>query len=101
MAKKSKIVRNEQRKATVAQYAARRMELKKVLQSSEASYEEKELAAKKLRKLPRDSSPTRIRNRCELTGRCRGYYRKFGLCRNMLRDRSMKGELPGVTKASW
>ena len=101
MAKKSKIVRNQQRKATVAKFAERRMELKQTLRSADASYEEKELAAKKLRKLPRDSSATRIRNRCELTGRARGYYKKFGLCRNMLRDRAMKGELPGVTKSSW
>ncbi len=101
MAKKSKIVRNQQRKDTVVKYAARRKELKAVLASADASYEDKETAAKKLRKLPRDSSATRIRNRCELTGRARGYYRKFGLCRNMLRERSMRGELPGVTKSSW
>lgn len=101
MAKKSKIVRNNKRKDAVKKYAERRTELKKILRSADASYEDKEVAAKKLRKLPRDSSATRIRNRCELTGRSRGYYRKFGLCRNMLRDRAMKGELPGVTKSSW
>jgi small subunit ribosomal protein S14 len=101
MAKKSKIVKNEKRKKTVQQYAARREELKETLRSMKASPEEKEIAAKKLRKLPRDSSATRIVNRCQLTGRPRAYYRKFGLSRLALRERAMKGELPGVTKSSW
>ena len=101
MAKKSKVVRNEKRKVTVKKYAAKRAELKATIRSMKTSPEEKDLAAEKLRKLPRDSSATRIRNRCQLTGRPRAFYRKFGLCRLALRDRSMKGELPGVTKSSW
>jgi len=101
MAKKSKIIRNEKRKATVKAYAARRAELLSTLRSVKASHEDKELAAKKLRKLPRDSSSTRVRNRCHLTGRARAFYRKFGLCRLALRERAMRGELPGVTKSSW
>lgn len=101
MAKKSKVVKNNKRIATVAKYAAKRKELKKVLQSSKASYEEKEEASKKLRALPRDSSPTRIRNRCMLSGRPRGVYSKFGLSRIALRDKAHCGELPGVTKSSW
>lgn len=101
MAKKSKIIQNERRKETVKKFAVRRAELKETLRSPKTSHEDKELAAKQLRKLPRDSSRTRIRNRCHLTGRPRGFYRKFGLCRLALRDRAMKGELPGITKSSW
>ncbi|MFN8391537.1 MAG: 30S ribosomal protein S14 [Bdellovibrionota bacterium] len=101
MAKKSKVIKNEKRRKMVKQYAAKRAELKEILASQKTSPEEKEAAGKKLRKLPRDSSRTRIRNRCELTGRPRAFYRKFGLSRLALRDRAMKGELPGVTKSSW
>ena len=101
MAKKSKIARNEQRKKKVEQYAGKRAELKGILASQSVSDEEKEEAAVKLRKLPRDSSPTRIRNRCLLSGRPRGFYRKFGLSRLALRERALRGELPGVTKSSW
>jgi len=101
MAKKSKIIKNEKRKAMVKRYAAKRAELKEVLRSPKSTDEAKEEAERKLRALPRDSSATRIRNRCQLTGRPRGFYRKFGLCRLALRDRSMRGELPGVTKSSW
>ncbi len=101
MAKKSKIVKNEKRKVIVKKFAAKRAELQETLRSMKSSDEERELAGKKLRKLPRDSSRTRIRNRCELTGRPRAVYRKFGLARSALRERAMRGELPGVTKASW
>ena len=101
MAKKSKIKRNEQRKVTVEQYAERRAELKEIIRSPKTSYEAREEAFIKLRKLPRDSSATRIRNRCELTGRPRSFYRKFGLCRIKLREKGVAGELPGLTKSSW
>ena len=85
----------------VRKYAAKRAELKATLRSPKTSPEDREFAAQKLRRLPRDSSATRIRNRCQLTGRPRAFYRKFGLCRLALRERAMKGELPGVTKSSW
>ena len=101
MAKKSQVVRNERRKRTVKKFAAKRAELQATLRSVKASPEDKELAGKKLRKLPRDSSRTRVKNRCKLTGRPRAYYRKFGLSRLALRERAMRGELPGVTKSSW
>lgn len=89
MAKKSVVVRNEKRKELIDRYAAKREELKKA-----GDYEA-------LRKLPRDSSPTRLKNRCTLTGRARGVYEKFGLCRQMLRKLALEGKLPGVKKASW
>ncbi len=89
MAKKSVIARNEKRKALVDKYAARREELKKA-----GDYEA-------LSQLPRNSSPTRVRNRCVLTGRGRGVYEKFGLCRQMFRKLALEGKLPGVRKASW
>ena len=101
MAKKSKIARNIQRMKCVAQYAERRAELKSVIRSGSSSEEDKDEARAKLRKLPKNSSRIRIRNRCELTGRPRGFYRKFGLSRLALRDKALKGELPGVTKSSW
>ncbi len=89
MAKKSVVARNEKRRALVEKYAAKREELKKA-----GDYEA-------LRKLPRDSSSTRIRNRCVLTGRGRGVYEKYGLCRQMFRQLALEGKLPGVKKASW
>ncbi|WP_294347568.1 30S ribosomal protein S14 [Prosthecochloris sp.] len=89
MAKKSVIARNEKRKALVEKYAAKREELKKA-----GDYEA-------LCKLPRNSSPTRVRTRCVLTGRGRGVYEKFGLCRQMFRKLALEGKLPGVRKASW
>jgi len=101
MAKTSKINRNEQRKATVAKYAERRAELKKTIKSPRTAPAERELAMRALRKMPRDASATRVRNRCAMTGRPRGYYRKFGVSRIALRDLALAGELPGVTKASW
>lgn len=101
MAKKSKIVKNEQRRATVERYAARRKELRDILKSATASPEEKETAKSKLAKLPRDANPNRIRNRCLLTGRARATYRKFGVSRHVFRELALKGEIPGVRKASW
>jgi small subunit ribosomal protein S14 len=101
MAKTSMVNRDVKRKKLVTKFAARRDALKKTISSVNASYEEKMEAAVKLQKLPRDSSPSRVRNRCELSGRPRGVYRKFGLGRNKLRDLAMKGEVPGVIKASW
>lgn len=101
MAKKSSIEKNDRRKKLVAKYAARRAELKAIINNPRTTLEEREDAGIKLRKLPRDSSATRVRNRCSLTGRSRAYYRKFGLSRISLRELALAGELPGVTKASW
>jgi small subunit ribosomal protein S14 len=101
MAKTSMVNRDIKREKLAKQYAAKRDALKKIISSQNASYEEKADAVIKLQKLPRDSSPVRLRNRCALTGRPRGVYRKFGLARNKLRDLALKGEVPGVIKASW
>ena len=101
MAKKSMIVKNERRIKIVKRYAERRAELKSIISSFESSEEEIFAARSKLNSLPRDSSATRIRNRCLITGRPRAYYRKFALSRLALREKALKGELPGVTKASW
>jgi len=101
MAKKSRIEKNNRRKRTVAKYAKLRAELKETIRKPSTNQEEREVAQMKLRSLPRNANPVRVRNRCELTGRSRGYYRKFGLGRMALRERALKGELPGVTKASW
>lgn len=101
MAKKSMINREHKRAKLAARHATKRAELKKIVVSPTASYEEKEAAVLALQKLPRDSSPSRGRNRCQITGRPRGVYRKFGLGRNKLRESAMNGEIPGLTKASW
>lgn len=101
MAKKSKIARNEQRRATVEQYDAVRRELKKASVDPNRPIQEREAAMRALHRLPRDASPTRVRNRDVSDGRPRGYFRKFGLSRVQLRDRALRGELPGVTKSSW
>lgn len=101
MAKQSMIAKNERRKKLVARYRERREELKSVIRDQKVALEERELAMRLLNQLPRDSSPVRVRNRCFMTGRPRGYYRKFGLSRIALRDLARKGELPGVTKSSW
>tara|TARA_Y100000996_G_C22549481_1_gene653177 strand:- start:2570 stop:2875 length:306 start_codon:yes stop_codon:yes gene_type:complete len=101
MAKKSMIVKNIRRKQIVERYRDRRIELKKILKSSSASENEKQVARLKLEKMPRDSNPIRIRNRCVVTGRPRSYYRKFGLSRITFREMALKGEIPGITKASW
>jgi len=101
MAKLAVKLRNEKRKKTVEKFKARRTQLLEIIYDSRASDEAREEARTKLQKLPRDASPVRIRNRCALTGRPRGVYRKFGLGRNKLRDLALKGEVPGVIKASW
>ncbi|PZQ30951.1 MAG: 30S ribosomal protein S14 [Stenotrophomonas acidaminiphila] len=101
MAKTSMVNRDSKREKLAKQYAAKRDALKKIISSQNASYEEKADAVVKLQKLPRDSSPSRQRNRCELSGRSRGVYRKFGLGRNMLRKATMNGDVPGLRKASW
>lgn len=101
MAKTSMINREIKREKLAKRYGAKREELKKIISSPTASYDEKMDAVVKLQKLPRDSSPSRQRNRCELSGRPRGVYRKFGLGRNMLRAATMRGDVPGLRKASW
>jgi small subunit ribosomal protein S14 len=101
MAKTSMVNRDVKRKKLVAKHATKRAELKKIISSPNSSYEEKMDAATKLQKLPRDSSASRVRNRCELTGRSRGVYSKFGLGRNKLREATMRGDVPGLRKASW
>lgn len=101
MAKRSMIEREIKRAKIVARYAARRAELKEAARDPNASEEERRAALAKLQKLPRDASPVRQRNRCQVTGRSRGYYRKFGLGRNKLREAAMNGEIPGLSKASW
>lgn len=101
MAKKSMVERELKRTKLVAKYAARRAELKAIIQSTSASDEEKFEAQLKLQSLPRDSSPVRQRNRCRVTGRPHGYYNKFGLGRNKLREAAMSGNVPGLTKSSW
>jgi small subunit ribosomal protein S14 len=85
----------------VEKFKAKRAALLEIIQDSRASDEAKEEARRKLQQLPRDASPVRIRNRCALTGRPRGVYRKFGLGRNKLRELALRGEVPGIIKASW
>lgn len=101
MAKKSMVEREFKRAQLVEKYAARRAELKAIIQSANASDEERFDAQLKLQSLPRDSSPVRKRNRCRITGRPHGYYNKFGLGRNKLREAAMRGDIPGLTKSSW
>ena len=101
MAKTSMVNREVKRAKLAKQHAAKREALKKIISSQDASYEDKMAAAAKLQKLPRDSSPSRQTTRCALTGRPRGVYSKFGLGRSKLRDYIMRGEVPGVVKASW
>lgn len=101
MAKKSMIAREKKRLKTVEKYAKKRAALKAVLSSVEASDEEKWEAQVKLQKLPRDASPVRRQRRCRVTGRPHGVYRKFGLCRNKLRESAMRGDVPGLVKSSW
>ncbi len=101
MAKLSLKNREAKRSATVAKYAAKRASLRSVMENMSLSDEERMAARLKFQALPRNSSPSRIRNRCAITGRPRGVFRKFGLCRNKLREFAMRGEVPGMTKASW
>jgi small subunit ribosomal protein S14 len=101
MAKLALKNREQKRRKTVEKFKAKRATLLEVLQSSSSTDEQKDVAREELQKLPRNASPTRLRNRCALTGRPRGVYRKFGLARNKLRELALRGEVPGVIKASW
>lgn len=101
MAKTCMVNREAKRAKLAAKYAAKRAELKAIISNATTSYEEREAAVAKLQKLPRDSSPVRQRNRCQLSGRSRGVYEKFGLGRNKLREATMRGDVPGLRKASW
>jgi small subunit ribosomal protein S14 len=101
MAKTAVVNRDEKRRLLVKKYAKKRAELLAIIGNAKMPDEERQAARRKLEQLPRDSSPTRLRNRCTLTGRPRGVFRKFGLGRNKLREIAMRGEIPGVVKASW
>lgn len=101
MAKKSMIAREHKRTKAVAKYAEKRTALKAIITSTDSSEEEVWEAQVKLQQLPRDASPVRQRNRCRITGRPHGVYSKFGLCRNKLREAAMRGDVPGLVKASW
>jgi small subunit ribosomal protein S14 len=101
VAKLSLIQREEKREKLVAKYARKHAELKAIIDNSKKSEEERYAARLELQKLPRNANPTRLRNRCALTGRPRGTFRKFGLARSKIRDLAFKGDIPGVIKASW
>ena len=101
MAKKSKVVKNMQRQELVNRFAPKRKKLMAIIKSPNSSVIEKRLAYQKLEKMPRDANPIRVRNRCNLTGRPRGVYRRFGLSRISLREMVNNGLIPGVKKASW
>jgi small subunit ribosomal protein S14 len=101
MAKTSSVNKNNRRKKLVQRYAARRKKLKAIAGDLTNPAEERFAARLKLAQLPRNSSATRVRNRCELTGRARGYYRKLRVCRNMLRELASQGQIPGMVKSSW
>jgi small subunit ribosomal protein S14 len=101
MAKLSVKLRDKYRRQTVAKFKAKRAALFEIIHNSKAADEDRDAARAKLQRLPRDASPVRLRNRCALTGRPRGVYRKFGLGRSKLRELALHGEVPGVIKASW
>ena len=101
MAKISKIVKNERRKKMVVLYKARRAEAKKIINNPKSTPEDVDAAVIKLQKMPRDASPTRVRNRCSQSGRSRGFLRKFGVSRIALRELALEGQIPGVVKSSW
>ncbi|MBM3392603.1 MAG: 30S ribosomal protein S14 [Betaproteobacteria bacterium] len=101
MAKLALKNREAKRAKTVAKYAAKRAELLAIINNAKLSDEERMAARQQFQQLPRNASPVRQRNRCTLTGRPRGYFRKFGLCRLKLREAAMRGEVPGIIKASW
>jgi small subunit ribosomal protein S14 len=101
VAKLSMINREAKRARIVAQYAVKRAELKETIRDPANSDEQRREAQQKLQAQPRDASPSRLRNRCRLTGRSHGFYRKFGLGRNKLREATMRGDVPGLRKASW
>ena len=101
MAKKSMVARERKRLKTVQRYAAKRAALKKIIANQSSSDEERRESMERLQTLPRNASPVRLRNRCAITGRPNGFYRKFGLGRNKLREETMSGNIPGLSKASW
>ncbi len=101
MAKLALINREAKRRKTVAKFAARRAAILALINDSRRSDEDRQEAREKLQQLPRNASPVRLRNRCRLTGRPRGVFRKFGLGRNTLREIALRGEIPGLIKASW
>ena len=101
MAKTALVNRDRKRRETVKKYAARRKELLEIINNQRLPQEDRYAARLKFQQLPRDASPVRLRNRCTLTGRPRGVYKKFGLARAKLRDIALRGEIPGVIKASW
>ena len=101
MAKACMVNRELKRMKLVNKYASKRSELKAIIKNTDISEEERKAAREKLNKMPRDASASRLRNRCNLTGRPHGYYRKFGLARNKLREAAMRGDVPGLVKASW
>ena len=101
MAKKSMVARDRKRLKTVQRFAARRAALKNIIADHGSSDEERRNAMERLQKFPRNASPVRLRNRCAITGRPKGVYRKFGLGRNKLREETMRGNIPGLSKASW
>ncbi len=101
MAKKSMIAREVKRARTASKYAEKRSELKAIIHDPKSTPEQIDLAVQKLQKLPRNASPTRQQRRCRVSGRPHAVYRKFGLCRNKLREAAMRGDVPGLVKASW
>jgi small subunit ribosomal protein S14 len=101
MAKKSMLAREAKRGKIAAKYAAKRAELKAIIKNPTSSHEEIDAAVLKLQQLPRDAGPTRQQRRCRVSGRPHAVYRKFGLCRNKLREAAMRGDIPGLVKASW
>jgi small subunit ribosomal protein S14 len=101
MAKLSLINRDEKRRGLVKKYAKKRAMLTAIMNNTKASDEDRMAARLKIQQLPRNANPTRVRNRCAITGRPRGFFRKFGLGRNKLREFAMRGEVPGIVKASW
>ncbi len=101
MAKTSAVQKNERRRRLAAKFNDRRLELKTIIKSAKTSEEEKDEARAKLAKFPRNAHPNRIRNRCSFTGRPRAVYRRFGVCRIVVRDLAHEGKIPGMRKASW
>ena len=101
MAKLALINRDAKRRALVKKYAKKREALEAIVANQKMSDEDRFAARLKIQQLPRNANPTRVRNRCAMTGRPRGFYRKFGLGRNKLREFAMRGEIPGIVKASW
>lgn len=101
MAKKSMVQRDLKRKKIVAKYAEKRKQLKDIIANPNTSFEDMMQAQEALQKLPRNASPVRMRNRCQVSGRPRGYYNKFGLSKTQLREAAMRGDIPGLKKASW